>query len=162
LDSVPDISVPQTGALGSTRAGDLDAVRWIDLPSHRDGRGTLTAIEGGIDLPFEVKRVYFVHDVVADRGGHAHRDTHQVVVVASGRFDMTLSDGSRERSFVFDRITRGLYVGPMLFVRMTNFAPGTVMVSLASTHYDTARSIRSWPEYLAAIRPAPPKQPKER
>jgi hypothetical protein len=143
--------IPLSG-VAPAAPGRLDEVRWIDLPSHADARGVLTAAEGGRDLPFEIKRVYFVHDIVQDRGGHAHRDTHQVVVAAHGRFTITLSDGSRERAFVVDDLRRGLYVGPMLFIRLSDFSPGTVMVSLASTHYDTTRSIRSWADYVAAIR----------
>lgn len=140
---------------GPAAPGDLDAVRYVALPSHADARGVLTAVESGRDLPFEIKRVYFVHDIVQDRGGHAHRDTHQVVVAVSGRFTITLSDGTRERAFVMDDITRGLYLGPMLFIRLSHFSPGAVMASFASTHYDTTRSIRSWPDYLAAIGATP-------
>ena len=137
----------------SRRAGDLDAVRWIAIPSHADDRGVLTAIEGGIDIPFEIRRVYFVHDVRRERGGHAHRDTHQVVVAVSGRCEIVLSDGGREARYQLDDITRGLYLGPMLFIRTGEFAPGTVLASFSSTHYDKTRSIRSWDDYLAAIRP---------
>jgi hypothetical protein len=133
-------------------AGRLDLVRWIELPSHRDERGVLTAAEGDIDLPFALQRVYFIHDIVAERGGHAHRDTHQVVLAAAGRCEIRLSDGREERPFVLDDITRGLYIVPMLFIRMCRFAPGTVLVSLASTHYDCARSLRSWDQYREAIR----------
>lgn len=138
--------------VGTLTPGRLSDVRWIDLPSHRDGRGTLTAIESGRDLPFEVRRVYFVHDVVSERGGHAHHETHQVVVPVSGRCTMTLSDGTAEHSWTLEGLTRGLYIGPMLFIRMTAFAPGTVLASFASTHYDPARSIRSWDDYLRAVR----------
>jgi hypothetical protein len=138
--------------LPTSAPGNLDAVRWIDLPSHTDDRGTLTAIEGGTDVPFEIARVYFVHEVVRDRGGHAHRDTHQVVAVASGRCDLILSDGTRERRFVLDTVRRGVYFGPMLFIRTANFEPGTVLVSFASTHYDKSRSLRSWDEFVAALR----------
>ena len=127
-------------------------MRWIALPSHHDDRGTLTAIEGGQEIPFDVKRIYFVHDVKAERGGHAHRDTQQVVVAASGRFEIVLSDGEREAAYVLDDVRRGLYIGPMLFIRSHSFSEGAVLVSFASTHYDKARSIRSWPEYLDAIR----------
>ncbi len=137
----------------SSRAGDLNAVRWVEFASHADVRGTLTAIEGGQDVPFDIKRIYFVHDVQAERGGHAHRDTHQVVTAVSGRCELTLSDGEREVSFVLDDLRRGIYIGPMLFIRTANFSPGTVLVSMASSHYDKARSLRSWPEYLEAIRP---------
>jgi hypothetical protein len=132
-------------------AGDLGAVRWIEIPSNADSRGVLTAVEGVSVVPFEIKRVYFVHDVIAERGGHAHRDTQQLVVAVHGRLDVELSDGASSRTYTLDRPTRGLYVGPMLFIRLTNFAPGTVMVSIASTHYDTRRSIRSWDDYVAAI-----------
>ena len=96
--------------------------------------------------------MYLVHDVATERGGHAHRDTHQVVVAVSGRCELVLSDGTQERRFVLDDIRRGVYFGPMLFIRTTNFAPGTVMASLASTPYDKTRSIRTWDDYLAAIR----------
>ena len=121
------------------------------MPSHTDARGTLTAVEFGLDVPFDAKRLYFVHDVVADRAGHAHQDTHQVLVAVTGQFTVTLSDGRAERSFVVDRIDRGLYICPMLFIRLAGFTAGAVMASFASTHYDKDRSIRSWPEYLAAI-----------
>jgi hypothetical protein len=132
-------------------AGDLGSVRWIEIPSNADSRGVLTAVEGGALVPFEIKRVYFVHDVVTERGGHAHRDTHQLVVAVHGQLDVELSDGASSRTFTLDRPTRGLYIAPMLFIRLKDFAPGTVMVSIASTHYDTRRSIRSWDDYLAAI-----------
>jgi dTDP-4-dehydrorhamnose 3,5-epimerase-like enzyme len=148
--AVPDpLNAPP--ASRAALAGNLDDVRWVDLPSHADERGVLTAIESGVDVPFEIKRVYFVHDVETERGGHAHRETHQVVT-ARGRCEIVLSDGATERRFVLDDITRGLYLGPMLFIRMTNFEPGTVVISCASTHYDKSRSIRSWADYLAAIR----------
>ncbi|WP_033921941.1 sugar 3,4-ketoisomerase [Sphingomonas sp. 37zxx] len=132
-------------------AGHLDEVRWLDLPSHGDPRGTLTAVESGQDVPFDVRRVYVLHDIVADRGGHAHRDTHQLVTAVAGGFDLSLSDGSSRRTYRLNRPTRGLLFGPMLFITMTGFLPDTRVLVMASTHYDGARSIRSWPDYLAAI-----------
>jgi hypothetical protein len=134
-------------------AGRLDALRWIALPSHRDARGVLTAVESGIDLPFEIRRIYVLHDIVDDRGGHAHRETWQVVTAVAGRCEIVLSDGLEERSFVLDDPARGLFLGPMLFIRMRHFAPGTIVLVMASTHYDKTRSIRSWEEYLEVITP---------
>jgi len=145
MSSSPDV---RTGVLA---AGDLNAVRWVELPSHVDDRGALTVAEGDRDIPFEIKRVYFVHDVRAERGGHAHRDTHQVVIAVSGRCEIILSDGQREDRYVLDDLRRGLYLGPMLYIRTGEFTAGAVLLSLASTHYDTARSIRSWPEFLDAL-----------
>ena len=137
----------------TARPGRLDLTRFIDLPSHPDGRGVLTAIEGARDIGFEIQRVYLLHDIVAERGGHAHRDTHQVIIAASGGFTLVLSDGTDEARFRVDSPARGVAFGPMLFIRMTDFMPGTCAVVLASTHYDCSRSIRSWEEYLAVIAP---------
>lgn len=135
----------------SVLAGDLDAVRWIAIPSHGDERGVLTVIEGEIDIPFRVERVYLLHHITADRGGHAHRETHQLVIALAGRCEMLLSDGVETRSYVLDDPTHGLLLGPMLFIRMQAISPDAGLVVLASTHYDKARSIRSWEEYLEAI-----------
>ena len=147
--------LPETHSTASrierARPGDLGSVRWIDIPSNADSRGVLTAVEGGTVVPFDIKRVYFVHDVITDRGGHAHRDTEQFVVALHGRLEVELSNGSTSRTYTLDRPTRGLYISPMLFIRLTNFAPGTVMISIASTHYDSKRSIRSWDDYLAVL-----------
>jgi len=137
----------------ATPAGNLDAVQWLAIPSHGDARGVLTAIEGGIDVPFAIARVYLLHHVSADRGGHAHRDTHQLVIALSGSCEMVLSDGVDSRSFVLDDPTQGLLLAPMLFIRMQNISPDAALVVLASTHYDKTHSIRSWEEYLKAIQP---------
>jgi dTDP-4-dehydrorhamnose 3,5-epimerase-like enzyme len=134
-----------------TNAGDLDAVRWIDLPSSIDARGILTSVEGGIDIPFDIKRVFYMHRINTDRGDHAHRDTEQVVVAASGSFKMDLCDGTDTRTYLLDDAMRGVYMPPMVFVKLYDFSPDAVCMVLASTHYDIAKSIRSWDEYLEAI-----------
>lgn len=138
----------ETSAPGRAR---LDAVRWVELPSHGDDRGVLTAIESGIDIPFEIRRVYLLHHLEGDRGGHAHRDTHQIVIAGAGHALLVLSDGTGTRSFHLDHPTRGVYLGPMLWIRVEDISPGAVVVVLASTHYDKKRSIRTWDDYLAAI-----------
>lgn len=145
--------MPQQPANLPSRAGSLDAVRWLAIPSHGDERGVLTAIEGGSDVPFAIARVYLLHHITADRGGHAHRETHQLVIAAAGSCEMTLTDGVETRSYLLNDPTRGLLLGPMLFIRMQNISPDARLVVLASTHYDKQRSIRSWEEYLEAIRP---------
>jgi hypothetical protein len=129
----------------------LDLVHFVDLHSNFDTRGSLTAIEGGRDIPFDILRVYYLLDVIGDRGGHAHRDTQQIVIALAGSFEMNLSDGQQTRTFVLDNPSKGLYVVPMLFIRLSNFSPGTVALVLASTHYDKNRSIWSWDAYLEAI-----------
>ncbi len=135
-----------SGALAAP--GDLDAASWVEIQSHRDERGTLTVIEGGIDIPFEIKRVYFVHDVEQDRGGHAHRKTHQVITALSGRAELVLSTATRSRTFILEDVKKGVYICPMLFIEMKRFAPDTRIAVFANTHYDKSLSIRSWSDYL--------------
>lgn len=129
----------------------LDLVRWIDLPSHRDERGYLTAIEGGQDIPFAIERVYFLHDVRGSRAGHAHRDTEQCLIPVSGECRLRLSDGQQFLEWELTSPSRALYIVPMLFIEVSHFSPGAVLLVLASTHYDKSRSIRSWAEYLDAV-----------
>jgi hypothetical protein len=132
----------------------LDDVRWIDFRSVVDERGALTFIEGAKDIPFEIKRAYYLYDVRQDRGGHAHRDTQQIIIALSGRFVLELSDGAGSRRFALESPARGVHVVPMLFLRLLDFAPGTVVLVLASTHYDSSRTIRSWEEYVREARGA--------
>lgn len=134
-----------------TNAGDLDAVRWIDLPSSIDARGILTSVEGGIDIPFEIRRVFYMHHINTDRGDHAHKDTEQVIVATAGSFKMDLSDGPHTQTYSLDDPMRGVYTPPMVFIKLHDFSPDAVCMVLASTHYDIAKSIRTWEEYLEAI-----------
>tara|TARA_B100000315_G_scaffold255500_1_gene299007 strand:- start:1194 stop:1616 length:423 start_codon:yes stop_codon:yes gene_type:complete len=130
----------------------LHDVRWIDFPSKTDSRGILTSIEAGIDTPFEVKRVFYCHHITTDRGGHAHRDTDQVLISVAGRLKMDLSDGINTKTFELDDPCRGIYLPRMLYISLYDFSLDAVGLVLASTHYDISRSIRSWDDYLKAIK----------
>lgn len=129
----------------------LGAVKWVPLPSNVDSRGVLTSIESGIDIPFTIKRIFYMHHIVSDRGGHAHRDTDQVVIAISGHFKMDLSDKKNRMTFVLDDPMRGVYVPRMIFIHMYDFSPGAVCCVLASTHYDIKKSIRNREEYKKEI-----------
>jgi hypothetical protein len=130
----------------------LDRVKFISLPSVSDARGVLTAIEGTRDIPFEIKRVFYMHHIVQDRGGHAHRDTDQVVVAAAGSFSLEVFDGNHTRRFAMNDPTQGLYIPRMIFISMTRFAPGSVCLVIANSYYDISRSIRSKEDYLRFLR----------
>lgn len=129
----------------------INDVRFIDLPSVKDVRGVLTSIEGGIDTPFEIKRIFYMHHIVSDRGGHAHTDTDQVIVASYGSFKVEISDGSRSSSYVLDDAQKGLYVPRMIFIKLSGFSSGAVCMVLASTHYDITKSIRTWEDYLRVV-----------
>jgi hypothetical protein len=92
-----------------------------------------------------------MHHIVADRGGHAHTDTDQVIVALSGRFEIDIADGIVSRTYGMDDATRGLYVPRMIFTRLYDFSRDAVCLVLANTHYDMSKSIRSWQDYLAAL-----------
>ena len=131
----------------------LADVRWIELPHAVDERGVLTAIEAPNDIPFEIKRIFYMHGTPAgiERGGHAHRDTRQVVIAASGRFRMDLSDGRETRAFELADANKGLYMPPMIWVRLYDFSDGAVALVLADTHYDRGRSLRTWDAFVRAV-----------
>ena len=129
----------------------LDQVKFIALPSVADARGVLTAIEGTRDIPFEIKRIFYMHHIVQDRGGHAHRDTDQVVIAAAGSFSLEVFDGKETRRFDMNDPTQGLYIPRMIFISMTHFAPGSVCLVIANSYYDMSRSFRSREDYLKFI-----------
>jgi dTDP-4-dehydrorhamnose 3,5-epimerase-like enzyme len=129
----------------------LDQVRWLSLTDVKDPRGHLTAVEAGIHLPFEIRRVFYVHRVTpgVPRGGHAHRDTDQAAVAVHGSMRIDVSDGYVEKTYLLDAPERALYLPRMVWTRLYDFSPGCVLVVFASTHYDASMSIRTWAEYLA-------------
>jgi hypothetical protein len=131
----------------------LDICKIIDLPKIADPRGNLTFIEGGRHVPFEIKRAYYLYDVPggAERGGHAHKGLHQLIIAMSGSFDIVLDDGREKKRFHLNRSYYGLYVCPMIWREMDNFSSGSVALVLASQFYDPADYYRDYAEFLKAI-----------
>ena len=130
----------------------LSECRLIDLPVIKEPRGNLTFIEGGRHLPFEIKRVYYLYDVPggAERGGHAHRNLHQLIVAMSGSFDVVLNDGTQEKRFHLNRSYFGIYVCPMIWRQLDNFSSGSVCLVLASNLYDEDDYFRDYNAFLQA------------
>lgn len=130
----------------------LGRVRVIDIPTIGDDRGALSAIESGQTVPFAIRRVFYMHHMAAERGGHAHRDTDQCLVCVAGSLRLDLTDGTDVVSHRLDDPARGLFIPAMVFIDIRDIAPEAVCLVLASTHYDMGRSIRSYADYLAAVR----------
>ena len=124
----------------------LNDCRILEMPKVSDVRGNLTFIESGRQIPFEFKRVYYLYDVPggADRGAHAHRSLHQFFIAMSGSFDVVLHDGKEEKRFHLNRPYLGLYVCPMMWRYLDNFAAGSVCMGLASEFYDEGDYIHDW------------------
>jgi hypothetical protein len=135
----------------------LNSCRIIDLPKISDPRGNLTFIEGGNHIPFGIKRAYYLYDVPggAERGGHAHRGLHQLIIAISGAFDIVLDDGRKKKRFHLNRSYFGLYVCPMIWREMDNFSSGAVCLVLASNFYDEADYYRDYDDFITAAARTP-------
>jgi hypothetical protein len=127
----------------------LDACHLVTLPRINDPRGNLTFIEGGRHIGFDIARVYYLYDVPggAERGGHAHRDLHQLFIAMSGSFDVVLDDGVMRQRFHLNRSYCGLYVPSMIWREIDNFSSGSVCMVVASLPYEEAEYIRDYDEF---------------
>jgi len=126
----------------------------VELPRVNDPRGNLTFIEAGRNVPFEIRRVYYLYDVPpgASRAGHGHRTLRQLMVAVSGSFDVTLDDGRERVTHHLNRSNYGLHVCPMIWREIDNFSEGSVCMVLASDFYDEADYFRRYDEFLAAAK----------
>jgi len=124
----------------------------IQLPVITDPRGNLTFIEGGRHIPFPIERVYYLYDVPggSERGGHAHKNLHQLIIAMSGSFDITVDDGLRRRRYHMNRSYYGLYIPPMTWRELDNFSSGSVCLVLASAPFLEADYHRDYQEFLTA------------
>lgn len=127
----------------------INDCRIIDIRKYTDSRGYLSVIEGGEDIPFDIKRIYYLYMVPeAARGAHAHKQLQQLLVATSGSVDITLDDGQEKKNFHLDRPWKGLLVVPGLWRDLDNFSGGTVLMCLASEKYDVEDYIRDYNEFL--------------
>jgi len=131
----------------------LARARTIELPTHRDPRGSLTAIEAGSDVPFDIHRIFYLYEVAEpyERGGHAHPNTEQLLICMHSSMRVDLMDGVSCETFTLARPNVGLYVPAMVWTRLYDFTPETVLVVAASTHYDEPTVIRQWDEYVERL-----------
>lgn len=128
----------------------VDECRIIDLRKISDPRGNLTPIEGGGDIPFDIKRIYYLYDVPSgeSRGAHAHKELQQLIIAANGSFTITLDDGQHKKAFTLNRPYQGLYVVPGIWRDLDDFSSGAVLLCLASEHYIASDYIRDYDEFL--------------
>lgn len=123
------------------------------LPRISDPRGNLTFVESGRHIPFDIKRVYYLYDVPggAERGGHAHKALHQLIIAMSGSFDIHLDDGREKKTIHLNRSYQGLYICPMIWREIDNFSSGAVCMVLASEFYDESDYYRNYSSFVSAI-----------
>ena len=124
------------------------------FPPHGDDRGQLVAIEEGIDLPFDVRRVYYIYDTLPGvrRGFHAHLQLEQILLCVNGSCKIHLDDGYETAEVVLDKPNEGLYISNNMWREMYDFSEGAVLLVLASEHYDEADYIRNYDAFLEMVR----------
>lgn len=128
-------------------------IKELTFRTNLDERGALTSIEGECnDIPIDIKRIFYMHHVVDNRGGHAHIDTDQVLICVSGSFKLKLFDGTSTQELVLDDCTKGVYVPRLTFTDMYDFSSDAVCLVLANTHYDMGKSLRSMDAYMSYLK----------
>lgn len=121
-----------------------------------DERGKLVAIEGNQAIPFEIKRVFYIYDSDATvvRGQHANRESEFVLINVAGQSKVRITDGTEEFVVELNKPMMGVYIPKMIWKDMYDFSADSVLLVLASTHYDGNEYIRNYEEYLKIMKGA--------
>ena len=122
----------------------------IELSKHHHEKGNITVVENNFTVPFDIQRTYYLYDIPGgeSRGGHAHRELHQLIIAASGSFSVTLDDGKVKRTFMLNRPYQGLLIVPGIWRTLDDFSSGAVCLVLASKKYDELDYIRNYQEFI--------------
>ena len=128
-------------------------IRLIDLPKITDPRGNLTVAEQQKNVPFDIKRAYWVYDVPGgeSRGGHAHKQLRQLVVALSGSFTVTLDDGKERTTVLLNHPYQALLIETGIWRTLDDFSSGAVCLVLASELYDPDDYIYDYDEFIAYV-----------
>lgn len=151
MPNEPLRSMSRDKSLNDVKKYNVEDCGIIELDRHHSQRkGDISVVENGKEVPFDVKRIYYLYDVPggADRGGHAHKALYQLIVAASGAFTVELDDGSNKKAFTLNRPYQGLLVKPGIWRTLTDFSSGSICMVLASEKYDENDYIRSYEKFI--------------
>lgn len=131
----------------------MSLIHWVTLPNLGDQRGALVVAEANKNIPFEVKRIYYIFDTQTDvpRGFHAHKALHQVAFCIKGKCKMLMDNGTEKQEVWLEQANQGLLIPPMVWHEMHDFSEDCVLLVLASEHYDESDYIRDYDDFLAVI-----------
>lgn len=121
----------------------------VHFPKIQNRAGNITPIQNNIESPFAIKRVYYLYDVPGgeSRGAHAHKELEQLIIAASGSFDVTIDDGINKKTFSLNRPYFGLHLKPGMWRELSNFSSGSICLVLASLLYAESDYIRDYEDF---------------
>tara|TARA_B110000238_G_C15933248_1_gene355692 strand:- start:276 stop:680 length:405 start_codon:yes stop_codon:yes gene_type:complete len=125
----------------------------INLPKLKDSRGNLSFFENSNQIPFDIKRTYWIYDVPGgeQRGSHAFKKSHEFIIALSGSFDIVLNDGNKEEKYSLNRSYNGVYVPNLIWRRLENFSTNSLALIVSSISYDNNDYIRDFEEFKTMI-----------
>lgn len=128
----------------------MELVQLVDFQAHGDERGTLVSLESAKNIPFEIKRVYYMFDTQSDvaRGFHAHKKLKQAAICISGNCTMLLDDGLRKESVVLSSPKQAVLIDPMVWHEMSDFSENCILLVLADDIYDENDYIRDYDDFI--------------
>ena len=123
---------------------------FLELPKHSDLAGNLTVLQGLVNLPFEIKRVFYTYDIPGGeaRGAHAHKECHQFLVAGSGSFEVALDDGINKRTVLLNRPFYGLHIPPGIWAAEQAFSSGSICLVLTSHLFNEKDYIRKYEDFI--------------
>lgn len=132
-----------------TSKSQVSSCQIINLPKIKNRAGNITPIENSVEIPFEVKRIFYLYDIPggANRGAHAHKECHQFLVAASGSFEVELDDGKANKIIMLNQSCEGLYIPPGIWAAEVNFSSGAICLVLASHKYNEKDYLRKYGDF---------------
>ncbi|MBB2954342.1 FdtA/QdtA family cupin domain-containing protein [Sphingobacterium sp. JUb56] len=132
----------------------MNTVKLIDLPKILDKRGNLSFFENNHQIPFEIKRTYWIYDVPGGetRGSHAFKEQQEFIVALSGSFDVVLHDGNEERTYSMNRSYSGLYIPRMMWRKIDNFSTNSLALIVSDRNFEESDYIRDFEEFMQLIK----------
>ena len=127
----------------------IENCKKILFPKIEDYRGNLAFVENLKHIPFEIKRIYYLFDIPkgSKRGGHAHKDLHQIIIPISGSFEVIIDDGIKNKRILLDKANEGLLITPYIWREIENFTEGSIALVLASNFYDEKDYFRDYENF---------------
>jgi len=125
----------------------------VHLPKIHSRQGNITPVENNVNIPFDVKRIYYLYDIPGgeSRGAHGHKDLESVIIALSGSFDVTIDDGENKKTFQLNRPYMGLNIKPGMWRDLSNFSSGSICLVLASHIYNENDYIRNYEDFLKRL-----------